>query len=213
MDEPKQAVARNAVFEKGSRLPEPCPPQAGCWCSRRERRPYVRLIVLGNEPRHASGLRTSDTGQTAGDLSPGNERLTLTAHVSLLGQLDHHRVERFLRDDSVSWPLPEVSSRSRASPAPTMTASPTPGVTRTFPARQKRICRAGDGCRSPIHPTGRLSTTKPDAGCSLETQRSGAGGANSRMSRWISMVSKLLRPDSFARSRSTFIEPVIGVSH
>src|SRR5271165_5342600 len=53
-------------------------PQAGCWCSRLERRPYVRLIVLGNGPRHASGLRTSDTGQTAGDLSPGNDPLTLT---------------------------------------------------------------------------------------------------------------------------------------
>ena len=80
MDEPKQAVARNAVFEKGSRLPEPCPPQAGCWCSRRERRPYVRLIVLGNEPRHARGLRTSDPGQTtAGDLSPPKtSHLTLT---------------------------------------------------------------------------------------------------------------------------------------
>src|SRR5271167_4339336 len=34
----------------------PCPPQAGSWCSRLERRPYVRLIVLGNEPRHANGL-------------------------------------------------------------------------------------------------------------------------------------------------------------
>src|SRR5208337_3416760 len=34
----------------------PCPPQAGCWCSRLERRPYVRLIVLGNGPRHAIGL-------------------------------------------------------------------------------------------------------------------------------------------------------------
>jgi hypothetical protein len=34
------------------------------------------LIVLGNEPRHASGLRTSDTGQsTAGELSPGNDPL------------------------------------------------------------------------------------------------------------------------------------------
>ena len=38
-------MALNAVFENGSRLPEPCPPQAGCWCSRRERRPNVRLIV------------------------------------------------------------------------------------------------------------------------------------------------------------------------
>ena len=34
----------------------PCPPQAGCWYSRLERRPYVRLIVLGNGPRHAIGL-------------------------------------------------------------------------------------------------------------------------------------------------------------
>ncbi len=54
---------RKAVIENGSRLPEPSPPQAGSWCSRLERRPYVRLIVLGNEPRHANGLgpRTSDT--------------------------------------------------------------------------------------------------------------------------------------------------------
>jgi len=37
--------------------------------------PHMRLIVLGNEPRHASGLRTSDTGQTDGDLSPGNDPL------------------------------------------------------------------------------------------------------------------------------------------
>ena len=36
--------------------PEPCPPQAGCWYSRLERQPYVRLIVLGNGPRHAIGL-------------------------------------------------------------------------------------------------------------------------------------------------------------
>ena len=34
--------------------------------------------MLGNEPRHASGLRTSDTGQTDGDLSPGNDPLTAT---------------------------------------------------------------------------------------------------------------------------------------
>jgi|SRR5580698_1287386 hypothetical protein len=38
--------------------------------------PHMRLIVLGNEPRHASGLRTSDTGQsTAGELSPGKDPL------------------------------------------------------------------------------------------------------------------------------------------
>ena len=38
--------------------------------------PHMRLIVLGNEPRHASGLRTSDTGQsTAGELPPGKDPL------------------------------------------------------------------------------------------------------------------------------------------
>ena len=40
---------------------------------------------------------------------------------------------------SVVWPLPVVSSMSQASPALIVTASPTPGVTRTLPARQKRI--------------------------------------------------------------------------
>ena len=44
---------------------------------------------------------------------------------------------------SVVWPLPVVSSMSQVSPALIVTASPTPGVTRTLPARQKRIWRAG----------------------------------------------------------------------
>jgi hypothetical protein len=35
----------------------------------------------------------------------------------------------------VSWPLPVVSSMSQASPALIVTASPTPGVTRTLPAQ------------------------------------------------------------------------------
>jgi hypothetical protein len=39
-----------------SRLPEPSPPQAGCWCSRQERRPYVRLIWCGNGRVVQSGL-------------------------------------------------------------------------------------------------------------------------------------------------------------
>src|SRR5216684_7872965 len=37
-------------------FPEPCPPKAGSWCSCYERRPHVRLIVLGNGPRRANGL-------------------------------------------------------------------------------------------------------------------------------------------------------------
>src|ERR1700730_2013901 len=49
-------MAGNAAFENGSRLPEPCPPKAGSWCSCYERRPHVRLTVLGNGPRRANGL-------------------------------------------------------------------------------------------------------------------------------------------------------------
>src|SRR5215471_4965970 len=49
-------MASNAAFENGSRLPEPCPPKAGSWCSCHERRPHVRLTVLGNGPRRADGL-------------------------------------------------------------------------------------------------------------------------------------------------------------
>src|SRR5215470_17245848 len=49
-------MASNAAFENGSRLPEPCPPKAGSWCSCCERQPHVRLTVLGNGPRRANGL-------------------------------------------------------------------------------------------------------------------------------------------------------------
>ena len=48
----------NCRTEEWSHSPEPCPPHAGSWCSRNLRRPYVSLIRLGNEPRHASGLGT-----------------------------------------------------------------------------------------------------------------------------------------------------------
>ena len=53
----KQGCRRSERSQFGRRRPlSPCPPQAGCWYSRLERRPYVRLIVLGNGPRHAIGL-------------------------------------------------------------------------------------------------------------------------------------------------------------
>src|SRR6476659_6915764 len=53
--EPVRGLKRR--YQEWSRPPEPRPPQAGYWCSRFARRPNVRLIVLGNEPRHAIGLR------------------------------------------------------------------------------------------------------------------------------------------------------------
>src|SRR5260370_23656114 len=49
-------MPRNAAFENGPRLPKPCPPKAGSWCSCYERRPHVRLTVLGNGPCRANGL-------------------------------------------------------------------------------------------------------------------------------------------------------------
>jgi hypothetical protein len=48
---------RDTLLTQQTKASAAPPPQAGCWCSRRKRRPYVRLIVLGNEPRQASGLR------------------------------------------------------------------------------------------------------------------------------------------------------------
>src|SRR6266404_2538603 len=72
-------MASKAVFENGSRLPEPCPPQAGCWCSRYERRPNIRLIVLGSGPRQAVGLRPWIPTLTIGDqqMPPDTTVLTL----------------------------------------------------------------------------------------------------------------------------------------
>ena len=40
--------------------------------------PHMRLIVLGNEPRHASALRTSDTGQPLETDHPETTHLTAT---------------------------------------------------------------------------------------------------------------------------------------
>jgi hypothetical protein len=37
-------VGLNSRPIEWSRLPEPHPPDAGCWCSRNKRRPYVSLI-------------------------------------------------------------------------------------------------------------------------------------------------------------------------
>ena len=56
-------------------LPEPCPPDAGCWCSRPERRPYIRLIVLGDGLRHLNGLDL--IAKNHGDELSGANHLTL----------------------------------------------------------------------------------------------------------------------------------------
>jgi hypothetical protein len=61
VDEPINDMASNAASKNGFISLSLCPPQAGYWCSRRERRPDVSLIVLGNEPRQVEWAQTSDT--------------------------------------------------------------------------------------------------------------------------------------------------------
>jgi hypothetical protein len=113
---------------------------------------------------------------------------------------------------SVVWPLPVVPSMSQASPALIVTASPTPGVTRTLPVRQKRIWRAGVRSRSPLQPSGNWSRTNRDAGVKADTGKGCAGGANRVISRSISNVSKLLSPDPFARSRCTLTGAIMTLA-
>ena len=51
------AVGLNSRPKEWSRPPEPHPPDAGCWCSRNKRRPYVSLIWCSTPSGHANGLR------------------------------------------------------------------------------------------------------------------------------------------------------------
>ena len=63
----------NCRPKEWSRPPELHPPDAGCWCSRNQRRPYVSLIWCGTPSGHRDGLRpwirTNGWG-TANDLNP-----------------------------------------------------------------------------------------------------------------------------------------------
>src|ERR1700756_1386457 len=66
-------VGLNSRPKEWSRSPELHPPDAGCWCSRSQRRPYVSLIWCGTPSGHREGLRpwirTNGWG-TANDLNP-----------------------------------------------------------------------------------------------------------------------------------------------
>src|SRR5208283_1751647 len=59
-------------------LSELLPAASGIMVQPSERRPNVRLNVLGNEPRHARGLRTSDTEQPSETYQPETTYLTAT---------------------------------------------------------------------------------------------------------------------------------------
>ena len=71
--EPKRPLASTADRKNGPGLLRPHPPDAGCWCSRNQRRPYVSLIWCSTPSGHREGLRpwirTNGWG-TANDLNP-----------------------------------------------------------------------------------------------------------------------------------------------
>ena len=50
-------VGLNSRPKEWSRPPEPHPPDAGCWCSRNKRRPYVSLIWCSTPSGHRNRLR------------------------------------------------------------------------------------------------------------------------------------------------------------
>ena len=53
----EMTVGLNSRPKEWSRPPEPHPPYAGCWCSRKKRRPYVSLIWCSMPSGHGNGLR------------------------------------------------------------------------------------------------------------------------------------------------------------
>jgi len=53
----KGLLFAQGVFGYEPRPPEPHPPDAGCWCSRNQRRPYVSMIWCSTPSGHANGLR------------------------------------------------------------------------------------------------------------------------------------------------------------
>src|ERR1700682_6222919 len=78
------AVGLNSRPKEWSRPPEPHPPDAGCWCSRNKRRPYVSLIWCSTPSGHGNGLRPWIRNN---DRRTAHEPLNLTldfehAHVS-----------------------------------------------------------------------------------------------------------------------------------
>jgi hypothetical protein len=55
--EPERPLASTADRKNGPGLLSPHPPDAGCWCSRNKRRPYVSLIWCSTPSGHGNGLR------------------------------------------------------------------------------------------------------------------------------------------------------------
>src|ERR1700693_6095931 len=76
----------NSRPKEWSRPPEPHPPDAGCWCSRHKRRPYVSLIWCSMPSGHGSRLRpwirtnSRRTGYEPLNLAPDLEHAHVSRH-------------------------------------------------------------------------------------------------------------------------------------
>src|SRR5258708_21814722 len=88
----EMAVGLNSRPKEWSRPPEPHPPDAGCWCSRNKRRPYVSLIWCSTPSGHGNGLRP---------WIRNNGRRTAYEPLNLTLDLEHAHVSRLLY-----WSLP-----------------------------------------------------------------------------------------------------------
>jgi hypothetical protein len=93
----------------------PCP-QAGWWCSRHERRPYVRLIVLGNGPCHCK--RGLDLGYRK--QLEVSQCCTCRMNIPQRVQAENLRVQdgRIALGDEVSALTQPVVARRRGRPPP-----------------------------------------------------------------------------------------------
>ena len=72
--------------------------------------PHMRLIVLGNEPRHASGLRTSDTGQPLETDHPETAHLTATSSYEACAAFTRVAARTLARSPQTSY-LPTKSRK------------------------------------------------------------------------------------------------------
>src|SRR4030088_1777014 len=84
------AVGLNSRPKEWSRPPEPHPPDAGCWCSRNKRRPYVSLIWCSTPSGHGNGLRP---------WIRTNGRRTAHEPLNLTLDLEHAHVSRHPAED------------------------------------------------------------------------------------------------------------------
>ena len=96
-------VGLNSRPKEWSRPPEPHPPDAGRWCSRSKRRPYVSLIWCSTPSGHGNGLRP---------WIRNNHRRTAHEPVNLPLDCKHAHVSGHFTAPRPNWRGGDLSGRS-----------------------------------------------------------------------------------------------------